>query len=118
MPTIKPRIQVTLEPDTWEAIERFAAASGQSLSRVCSSILEVQTPALAKLATVMETSRSLSDRAKADLEASLTSGVRQSQAAADEMLSLVTGLLKEAEEAPRLTAPAEGQRRGRARGVS
>lgn len=118
MPTTKRRIQVVLEPETIEAIERYAAATGQSLSSVCGSILDIQTPALFKLAAVIEASKDLSDRARADLDASLCGSVHQSQAAADEMMAMVSGLLREAEEAPRLTAPPAGQRRGRARRVS
>lgn len=118
MPTLKPRVQVTLERETMEAIERFAAASGQSLSRVCSMILDVQTPALFKLAAVMEASKSLTTRARVDLEASLSNSAVQSQSAADEMLAMVSDLLQETEEAPRSSAaPHGGEAGGRARGV-
>lgn len=117
MPTARRRIQVMLEGDTIDAVERYAAATNQSLSSVCGAILDIQAPALFKLAAVMEASQSLSERARSDLEASLTSGVHQSQAAADEMMAMVSELLEQAKSAPRPTAPPAGQRRGRARRV-
>lgn len=119
MPTNNRRIQVMLEPDTIDAIERYAAVTGQSLSSVCGSILNVQAPALFKLASVMEASQTLTDRARTDLRASLQQSVEQSEAAAEEMLAMVSELLNEVQGSASSdrTARRAKARAGEARGV-
>lgn len=46
MPTAKPRLIVTMEPETYRLLKRFAALSGSSMSAIVSSMLEPAVPSL------------------------------------------------------------------------
>ena len=54
MPTIKPRVQVTLEPETHAVIERFAELQGRTRGSVIAELLDAITPSLARTVALLE----------------------------------------------------------------
>ena len=82
MATSKPRVNVTLEPATYETLRRAAAAQGVSMSRVLADLVDSVSPMLARLADIGEalqrapeeiraTLRQASDAAEPELMAQL-----------------------------------------------
>lgn len=57
MPTIKPRVQVTLEPATHEVIERLAALQGCSRGAVIADLIDSVAPALGRTVALLEAAR-------------------------------------------------------------
>lgn len=49
MPTKNPRLQVTLKPETYEAIKLASSAVGASNSSICSELLDAAVPTLLRL---------------------------------------------------------------------
>jgi len=54
MATSKPRVNVTMEPATYEVLRRAAAAQGVSMSRVVADLVESVAPMLGRLADIGE----------------------------------------------------------------
>jgi hypothetical protein len=54
MPTIKPRVQVTLEDQTHEVISRLAALQGRSRGSVIAELLDSVAPALGRTVSLLE----------------------------------------------------------------
>jgi len=54
MPTLKPRVNVTLEPQTYVVIERLAAIQGRSRGSVISDLLDSIAPVMAKTVSLLE----------------------------------------------------------------
>nr|WP_019364377.1 hypothetical protein [Pseudomonas luteola] len=57
MPTLKPRVQVTLEPETHNVIERMAALQGCSRGALIADLVETVVPALARTVALLEAAR-------------------------------------------------------------
>jgi hypothetical protein len=73
MPTIKPRVQVTLEPGTHAVIERFAALQGRTRGSVIAEMLDSIAPAIARSVALLEAAvaapESIKDGLRAVVEA-------------------------------------------------
>lgn len=54
MPTLKPRVQVTMEPATHEVIERFAQLQGRTRGAVIADLLDSIAPSLARTVALLE----------------------------------------------------------------
>lgn len=54
MPTLKPRVQVTLEPSTHEVIERFARLQNRTRGSIISELLDSIAPPLARTVALLE----------------------------------------------------------------
>lgn len=54
MPTIKPRVQVTLEPETHAVIERFAALQGRTRGSVIAELLDSIAPSITRTVALLE----------------------------------------------------------------
>jgi hypothetical protein len=54
MPTTKPRISITLDPDQHEVLARLADLQGRPMSRIVMELLGEMTPVLGRLCVVME----------------------------------------------------------------
>lgn len=54
MPTNKPRVQVTLEPETHAVIERFAQLQGRTRGSVIAELLDAITPSLTRTISLLE----------------------------------------------------------------
>jgi len=54
MPTAKPRVQVTLEPQTHEVIERLAALQGRTRGSIIAELLDSIAPTLGRTVALLE----------------------------------------------------------------
>ena len=69
MPTIKPRVQVTLEPEVHEVIERFAALQGRTRGAVIAELLGEIAPALGRTVALLEAAQEAPNQVKTGLRA-------------------------------------------------
>lgn len=67
MPTIKPRVQVTLEPSTHDVIERFATLQNRTRGAVISDLLNSIAPSLARSVALLEAAQEAPRSVKAGL---------------------------------------------------
>ncbi|WP_287815312.1 hypothetical protein [Pseudomonas sp.] len=67
MPTIKPRVAVTLEPHTHEVIERLAQLQGRTRGSVIADLLESVAPALTRTVALLEAAAAAPDDIKRGL---------------------------------------------------
>lgn len=67
MPTIKPRVQVTLEPYDHEVIERLAALQGRTRGAVIADLLHEVVPALARTVALLEAAAEAPEQVKKGL---------------------------------------------------
>jgi len=67
MPTIKPRVQVTLEPHTHEVIERLAALQGRTRGAVIADLIDSVAPALARTVALLDAAASAPSQVKRGL---------------------------------------------------
>jgi pilus assembly protein TadC len=71
MPTIKPRVQVTLEPSTHEVIERLANLQGKTRGGVISEMLDSIVPAITRTVTLLEAAAAAPESLKDNLRAAV-----------------------------------------------
>lgn len=64
MATSKPRITLTLEPRTYEIVQRLAKANGQSMSRVITDFLHVAEGQMERAVALLEAAAGASDKAR------------------------------------------------------
>lgn len=74
MPTIKPRVQVTLDFQTHEVIQRLAAAQGRTRGAIIAELLDSVAPVLARTAAMIEAASEASEQVKSGLR-SVAEGV-------------------------------------------
>lgn len=67
MVTIKPRVNVVMEPRLYEALRRVGAASGKSMSQVVRGFLEPSVEALERIADTLERVKELEQQPLAEL---------------------------------------------------
>lgn len=101
MPTIKPRVQVTLEPYDHEVIERLAALQGRTRGAVISDLLHEVVPALARTVSLLEAAAEAPEQVKKGLRSVVESAHDDLVQAAGDGLKQMDFLLSE------LTASAE-----------
>jgi len=122
MPTVKPRVYVTLEPETYEAIRRIAHYSQRSVGGIIGEMAQSSAPVLVQLADTLERAAGLSpevtgnvrrhlEAAQAKLEASVKgaqSGIDEAQIDLEEYIQR-TGSDARQVKRGRLPAAAQGQ---------
>lgn len=57
MPTKNPRLQITLKPETYEAIKLASSAVGASNSSICAELLDAAVPTLLRLQEAVRISK-------------------------------------------------------------
>lgn len=67
MPTLKPRVQVTLEPHTHEVIERLAVLQGRTRGFVIAELLDSVAPVLARTVALLEAAAEAPEQVKQGL---------------------------------------------------
>jgi hypothetical protein len=67
MPTIKPRVQVTLEPEVHAVIERLAHLQGRTRGAVIADLLDSVAPALTRTVALIEAAAAAPEQVKAGL---------------------------------------------------
>lgn len=76
MPTLKPRVQVTLEPETHAVIERLAYLQGCSRGAIIGELLEAVTPSLTQTVALLEAAASAPQQVKDGLK-SVVEGIHE-----------------------------------------
>lgn len=69
MPTTKPRVHVTLEPDTHDVIERLATLQGKTRGAVISEMLDSIVPAISRTVTLLEAAAAAPEMLKENFRA-------------------------------------------------
>lgn len=100
MPTVKPRVQVTLEPYDHEVIERLAALQGRTRGAVIADLLHEVTPALARTVALLEAAAEAPEQVKKGLRSVVESAHDELVQVAGDGLKQMDFLLSE------LSAPA------------
>ena len=67
MPTLKPRVQVTLEPETHRVIERLAELQGRTRGAVIADLLESVSPSLTRTVALLEAAAEAPEQVKKGL---------------------------------------------------
>lgn len=76
MPTLKPRVQVTLEPETHAVIERLAQLQGRTRGAIIAELLDSIAPTLTRTVALLEAAMAAPDDIKRGLRA-VVEGVHQ-----------------------------------------
>lgn len=79
MPTINPRVTVTLKAEQFEVLSRLAAAQGVSMSSILAELWEVSAPVMARIANLLEEAKGAQQSAK--------DGIREATEAALEIVA-------------------------------
>ena len=69
MPTAKPRVQVTLEPEVHDVIERFARLQNRTRGAVIAELLNEIAPAIGRTIALLEAAQEAPNQVKAGLRA-------------------------------------------------
>lgn len=86
MPTLNPRINVTLSPTLDQLVSRLAVMQRVSKSQVLRELLEAAEPALQRAVTLMESASQASSAVKENLARSLTRAQDKAEAHLADML--------------------------------
>lgn len=113
MPTINPRINVTLSPSLYGMVGELAKYQRVSRSMVLRELLEASEPALAQVVAMMRAAEDMTEAAKSRLLTDMDSALVKLEATKDQALALAAGATAD------LVAQAEsirGRRPGRRAG--
>ncbi len=69
MPTLKPRVQVTLEPHTHEVIERLSVLQGRTRGSIIAELLDSIAPTLGRTVALLEAAQAAPGEVKRGLRA-------------------------------------------------
>lgn len=69
MPTVKPRVQVTLEPQTHEVFARLAQLQGRTRGSIIAELLDAIAPTMAQTVAILEAAESAPQQVKDGLRA-------------------------------------------------
>lgn len=72
MPTTKPRVQVTLEPETHNIIERLAALQGRTRGAVIADLIDSVAPAIGRTVALLEAALEAPEKVKQGLLEAVT----------------------------------------------
>jgi hypothetical protein len=75
MPTSKPRIAITLEPEQYDVLKRLAAAQGGSMAGIVSDLLDEMLPVLGRVVDTLELAR----KAQGEVKESVRAAVDQAE---------------------------------------
>jgi hypothetical protein len=76
MPTLKPRVNVTLEPADHAALQKLSAITGDSMSKIIADLVSPCVPALGRMALALERARDAPAEVRAGLLAAVESAER------------------------------------------
>lgn len=95
MPTNLPRLQVTLEPETYAALKRLSAVQGRPASAIVREVLHSATPLLSEVSDMMEQISAAQDAVQARLVDEASQGLTEAHDALQPMLTGLLGHLHE-----------------------
>lgn len=89
MPTRKPRLQITLEPELYETLQRFAAYERRPMAKVITDLLVHIQPMLQSTVAALDQVQ----KAKGGPAAALATAITRMQGAVDQLAEKATGQL-------------------------
>lgn len=92
MPTINPRVNVTLSPSLFALVEDLATHQRVSRSAVMRDLLESVEPGLAQVVAMMKAANELSDAAKDRLRLDLDETISSIELKRDKAMALAAGV--------------------------
>lgn len=92
MPTVNPRINVTLSPSLYGMVEALAKHQRVSRSMVLRELLEASEPALAQVVAMLKAAESLNDAAKNRMRQDLDQTISSVEKKAEQALALAAGV--------------------------
>ena len=110
MPTVNPRINVTLSPSLFGMVDELAKHQRVSKSMVLRELLEASEPALAQVVAMLKAAESMTEAARKRLLQDMDSTITSMEMKKDQALALAAGMTAD------LVAQAEaikGRRPGR-----
>lgn len=110
MPTVNPRINVTLSPSLFGMVDELAKHQRVSKSMVLRELLEASEPALARVVAMLKAAESMTEAARKRLLQDMDSTITSMEMKKDQALALAAGMTAD------LVAQAEaikGRRPGR-----
>lgn len=107
MPTLNPRISITLTPATAAVLRELAALGGQSQSSIVGELLETSLPVFERVVAAMRAASTIQASAKAEI----ASGLERAQVKLEDQMGLMLGDM-DATMRPLLEAAEKVTRRG------
>ena len=92
MPTLNPRINVTLSPSLYGMVETLAKHQRVSRAMVLRELLEASEPALAQVVAMMEAAESMSQAAKKRMLQDMDQTIGKLENKAEQALALAAGV--------------------------
>lgn len=115
MPTIKPRINVTLQPQTHAAVQRLAALSGDSMSSIIAGFVDLVVPSLERVVVALERARDAPEEVRAGLLAAVDRAERELVPRLQDAMSAGEAFQSDVERAVGGGTARDAQRRASAR---
>lgn len=112
MATNKPRITISLQPQTYEALSRLSRAGHQPMASIVSELVESAAPSLVRMAVVIERAASASEEVRTGFVAAVERAERDLLPGLMEQLGQAELFLADCEAA---TSAADAQRPTRTR---
>ena len=107
MPTLNPRITITLTPACAAVLRELSSLGGQSQSSIVGELLETSIPVLERVVSAMRAASTIQATAKAEI----ASGLERAQAKLEDQLGLMLGEMDDSLR-PLLDAAEKVTRRG------
>lgn len=92
MPTVNPRINVTLSPSLFAMVEELAKHQRVSRSMVLRELLEASEPALSQVVSMLKAASDMSDAAKQRLQQDMGEAITNLESKAEQALALAAGV--------------------------
>lgn len=124
MPTAKPRLMITLEPDRYELLKRMAASQGASMASIVVDLVETVAPVLERVLVAVETAQKahsdVRDNLRRVAEEAEKATIPHLHAAMGQLDTLVSSIEQAGTQLPLAVdvpaSPARGGAEGAARG--
>jgi predicted DNA-binding protein len=95
MPTVNPRLSVTLTPELAAVMDRMSALTGNSKSSLVAELLESSLPVFERMMVVLEAANQLQDQAK-EAQHDVVRSLLVGQERMEEQMGLLLGQLDDA----------------------
>ena len=92
MPTVNPRINVTLSPSLFGMVDELAKHQRVSKSMVLRELLEASEPALAQVVAMLKAAESMTEAARKRLLQDMDSTITSMEMKKDQALALAAGM--------------------------
>jgi predicted DNA-binding protein len=92
MPTVNPRITITLKPEVHAILKRLSAATDNSQSAIVSELLESSVPVFERMVLVLEAAKA----AQQGMASDIAQGLERAQSKIETQLGLMLGELDDA----------------------